>query len=72
MLISQPNITGAEVTPEEIEAFMRKLWFQPLGSLALGGPSARGFYRDLDEIAAPDAHPCNFVKDRGGVVLPLT
>ncbi len=71
VLISQPNITGEAATPEEIETFMRQLWFKPLGELGLGGPGALGFYRDLDEVAAFDAHAGNFVKDRDGVILPI-
>ena len=51
--------------------FMSKLWFQPLRGLALGRPGALAFYRDLDEVAAFDAHPGNFVKDENGVVLPI-
>lgn len=71
VLISQPNITGDAATPDEIEAFMRQLWFQPLTGTSLGGPGALGFYRDLDEVAAFDAHPGNFVKDQAGVILPI-
>jgi hypothetical protein len=52
-------------------AFMSKLWFQPLRGLSLGRPGALAFYRDLDEVAAFDAHPGNFVKDDNGVVLPI-
>ena len=51
--------------------FMRKLWFQPLTGLSLGRPGALSFYRDLDEVAAFDAHPGNFVKDEDGHVLPI-
>ena len=50
---------------------MRKLWFRPLTGAELGGPRALGFYRDLDEVAAFDAHPGNFVKDQDGVILPI-
>ena len=39
--------------------------------LSLGRPGALAFYRDLDEVAAFDAHPGNFVKDDNGVVLPI-
>lgn len=70
-LISQPNLTGGEATLEEIERFMNHLWFQPLGRLGLGGPCALGFFRDLDEVAAFDAHAGNFVKDQDGVILPI-
>ena len=50
---------------------MRGLWFQPLTGLHLGNPGALAFYRDLDEVAAFDAHPANFVTDQAGVVLPI-
>lgn len=62
---------GGPVTRPEMLAFMAKLWFQPLTGLSLGRPGALAFYRDLDEIAAFDAHPGNFVKDDNGVVLPI-
>ena len=71
IVTSQEAIRGTEVKAEEIETFMRKLWFQPLTSLSLGRPGALAFYRDLDEVAAFDAHPGNFVKDDNGVVLPI-
>ena len=51
--------------------FMTRLWFKPLPTLHLGRPGSLAFYRDLDEIAAFDAHPGNFVKDTQGVVLPI-
>jgi hypothetical protein len=68
---SQPNLGGNPVTQDEMVAFMAKLWFQPLRGLSLGRPGALAFYRDLDEVAAFDAHPGNFVKDDNGVVLPI-
>ena len=68
---SQPNIHGTEVSIGEMTAFMEKLWFKPLRGLSLGRPGALAFYRDLDEVAAFDAHPANFVKDDNGVVLPI-
>ena len=71
VLTSQPNISGVEVSDHEMTAFMAKLWFKPLAGLALGRPGALAFYRDLDEVAAFDAHPGNFVKDDNGVVLPI-
>jgi hypothetical protein len=70
VLTSQPNIEGNDVTVDEMLAFMSKLWFQPLRGLSLGRPGALAFYRDLDEVAAFDAHPGNFVKDENGIVLP--
>ena len=71
VLTSQPNISGVEVSADEMLTFMAKLWFKPLTGLALGRPGALAFYRDLDEVAAFDAHPGNFVKDDNGVVLPI-
>ena len=71
LLTSQPNMEGVEVTDDEMIAFMEKLWFAPLRGLSLGRPGALAFYRDLDEVAAFDAHPGNFVKDGDGVVLPI-
>jgi hypothetical protein len=68
---SQPTILGDGLDREEIIAFMSRLWFQPLRGLSLGRPGALAFYRDLDEIAAFDAHPGNFVKDENGIVLPI-
>ena len=54
-----------------VTEFMRHLGFQPWRGLSLGNPGALAFYRDLDEIAAFDAHPANFVKDEQGNVLPI-
>ncbi len=71
IVTSQEAICGGDVTAEEMTAFMRKLWFQPLHGLSLGRPGSLAFYRDLDEVAAFDAHPGNFVKDDNGVVLPI-
>ena len=71
LLTSQPNISGVEVSDFEMTTFMAKLWFKPLTGLSLGRPGALAFYRDLDEVAAFDAHPGNFVKDDNGVVLPI-
>jgi hypothetical protein len=68
---SQPTMVGTPVSAQEMVAFMQKQWFQPLRGLSLGRPGALAFYRDLDEIAAFDAHPGNFVKDDNGVVLPI-
>lgn len=64
-------MTGEAVTKEEIIEFMRRLWFAPLPGLSLGNPGALAFYRDLDQVAACDAHPGNFVKDVNGVILPI-
>jgi len=50
---------------------MTKLWFRPMLGLHLGRPGSLSFYRDLDGIAAFDAHPGNFVKDTQGIVLPI-
>ncbi len=71
VLTSQPNIEGDAVSDAEMTAFMTKLWFAPLRGLALGREGALAFYRDLDEVAAFDAHAGNFVKDGNGVVLPI-
>ncbi len=71
VVTSQPVVLGTAVTAEEMRDFMAKLWFQPLTNLALGRPGALAFYRDLDEVAAFDAHPGNFVKDDNGIVLPI-
>lgn len=71
VLTSQPNIEGDPIAADEMVVFMSKLWFQPLRGLSLGRPGALAFYRDLDEIAAFDAHPGNFVKDENGIVLPI-
>jgi len=68
---SQPTLVGEPVPNSEILDFMSSLWFQPLPELHLGNPGALAFYRDLDEVAAFDAHPANFVKDNNGVVLPI-
>ncbi|MFM8468561.1 MAG: hypothetical protein ACKODH_01100 [Limisphaerales bacterium] len=71
IVTSQEVIKGDEATEGEMVAFMRKLWFEPLTGLSLGRPGALSFYRDLDEVAAFDAHPGNFVKDEEGHVLPI-
>jgi len=71
ILSSQPTLLGEPASISEILSFMRGLWFQPLPGLRLGNPGALAFYRDLDEVAAFDAHPANFVKDDSGVVLPI-
>ena len=71
IISSQPAILGSSLTEDEMLAFMRKLWFQPLTGLSLGRPGSLSFYRDFDVVAAFDAHPGNFVKDDNGVVLPI-
>jgi hypothetical protein len=71
LISSQPVVLGSAVTAEEICAFMTKLWFAPLPDVSLGRPGALAFYRDLDEVAAFDAHPGNFVKDDSGIILPI-
>lgn len=71
LVTSQPTILGQPIEQAEMLAFMAKLWFHPLHGLFLGRPGALAFYRDLDETAAFDAHPGNFVKDDAGVVLPI-
>jgi hypothetical protein len=71
ILTSQTNVTGGAVTGAEIVEFMRHFRFQPLLGLNLGNPGALAYYRDLDEIAAFDAHPANFIKDLDGIVLPI-
>ena len=71
VITSQPTMVGSPISDDEMLGFMRKLWFQPLTGLALGRPGSLSFYRDLDEVAAFDAHPGNFVKDDNGVVLPI-
>jgi len=71
IITSQEAIRGTEASGDEMLAFMAKLWFKPLTGLSLGRPGALAFYRDLDEVAAFDAHPGNFVKDDNGVVLPI-
>lgn len=68
---SQPTLIGQPVATEEIEEFMRRLWFKPLHGLSLGNPGSLAFYRDLDEVVAFDAHTANFVKDLDGAVLPI-
>jgi hypothetical protein len=50
---------------------MRRLWFKEHRGLSLGNPGSLSFYRDLDEIAAFDLHPANFVKDTAGTILPI-
>jgi len=42
-----------------------------LEGLHLGRPGSLAFHRDLDQIAAFDAHPGNFVQDTQVVVLPI-
>jgi len=71
IVTSQRHITGGEISRDEIESFMERLWFKPLRGLDLGRPGALAFYRDLDEVAAFDAHPGNFVEDTQGIVLPI-
>ena len=71
IVTSQETVLGTDVSADEMTTFMAKLWFKPLTGLSLGRPGALAFYRDLDEVAAFDAHPGNFVKDDNGVVLPI-
>ena len=68
---SQPTIVGDAATPEEIVRFMAARRLAPLDGLALGHPGALTFYRDLDQLAAFDAHPANVLKDGDGVILPI-
>ena len=71
IVTSQPNITGNEVSGAHILNFMLGQWFKPLRDLHLGRSGAMAFYRDLDEVAAFDGHPGNFVKDSEGRFLPI-
>ena len=71
IITSQPVLIGYPVEEEDIAGYLAKLWFKPLRGLHLGRPGALSFYRDLDEVAAFDAHPGNFVKDAEGIVLPI-
>ena len=71
IVTSQPHLAGTAPTREEILSFMARLWFKPLRGLDLGRPGSLAFYRDLDEVAAFDAHPGNFVRDAEGIVLPI-
>jgi hypothetical protein len=71
ILTSQPHISGEDINRNEILKFMADHWFKPLHGLNLGKPGSLAFYRDLDEVAAFDAHPGNFVKDANGFVLPI-
>ena len=71
LVTSQPTLIGQPVEAAEFIEFMRRLWFQPLRGLSLGNPGSLAFYRDLDEVAAFDAHPANFVKDHEGIILPI-
>jgi len=71
IVTSQPHITGNEASRDDIINFMFRQWFKPMRDLHLGRPGALAFYRDLDEVAAFDAHPGNFVKDTQGLVLPI-
>jgi hypothetical protein len=71
IITSQPVLIGEPASPEEITESLAKIWFKPLRNLHLGRPGALAYYRDLDEVAAFDAHPGNFVKDGQGILLPI-
>ena len=71
IISSQPVLIGEPASEAEIGGELAKLWFKPLQGLHLGRPGSLAFYRDLDEVAAFDAHPGNFVKDTQGIVLPI-
>jgi hypothetical protein len=71
IITSQPILIGESVDEEEISCALARLWFKPLPGIHLGRPGSLAFYRDLDEVAAFDAHPGNFVKDTRGIVLPI-
>ncbi len=71
VVTSQPILVGQPTTEQDISVLMVKLWFKPLVGLHLGRPGALAFYRELDDVAAFDAHPGNFVTDTQNIVLPI-
>ncbi|MGK0185259.1 MAG: hypothetical protein ACI9R3_001035 [Verrucomicrobiales bacterium] len=71
MVTSQPLVSGSAVSREEMIAFMAQSYFFPLEGLSLGHQGSLAFYRDLDQVAAFDAHPGNFLKDDSGAILPI-
>ena len=66
ILTSQPHISGGEASRDEIVNCMSEHWFKPLRGLQPGKPGSLAFYRDLDEVAAFDAHPGKFRKGHSG------
>ena len=50
---------------------MEKRRLMLLDGMAIGHPGALSLYRDLDQLAAFDAHPANVLKDCDGVILPI-
>lgn len=68
---SQPTVVGEAASPAEIIAFMERRRLMLLNGVALGQSGALSFYRDLDQLAAFDAHPANVLKDEAGVILPI-
>jgi hypothetical protein len=71
VVTSQPIIVGQPATEQDISGLMTALWFKPLVGLHLGRPGSLGFYRELDDVAAFDAHPGNVVTDAQSIVLPI-
>jgi hypothetical protein len=68
---TQTTVVGEAADPEEVREFMEKRRLLLLDGMAIGHPGALSFYRDLDQLAAFDAHPANVLKDRDGVILPI-
>jgi hypothetical protein len=71
VVTSQPIIVGQPATERDISGLMATLWFKPLVRLHLGRPGSLCFYRELDDVAAFDAHPGNVVIDTQSIVLPI-
>lgn len=68
---SQPTVLGEAAPAQDIIEFMAARRLALLDGLAIGHAGALCFYRDLDQLAAFDAHPANVLKDTSGVILPI-
>ena len=70
VVTSQPDIVGAEVTQDEICAFMAASGFARIDSVRLGHEDALAFFREADGLAVFDCHVGNFIKS-GPDVVPI-
>ena len=52
-------------------AYFKARHFDLIPNFSAGYRGSLSFYRDLDQLAAFDAHPANLLRDRNGIILPI-
>lgn len=71
ILTSQPTVVGTACNREEMIAYFEARHFALIPDFSAGHRGSLSFYRDLDQMAAFDAHPANLLRDRDGIILPI-